>query len=212
MKVLDKIISDAKVSSRKVLLVPVATIRHTPYNPKSRTSEGKRLAELVETVRKFGLQYPILITDDRMVVDGNRRLAACRTLGHEFIECIVSDASIDADELFSAINTSALNMAGKGWLEVARGGGKLPQREAALYDELHKRIGSYGIDLLIQQKLGLNILPLCKMVVAQGLTLRVEEVVMRVAMNKLTNKVNAIIRSDAAQAEKVAKLNALLES
>ena len=31
---------DAKVSERKILIVPIATITHTPYNPSDRTQEG----------------------------------------------------------------------------------------------------------------------------------------------------------------------------
>ena len=204
----DRVVFDAKVSDRKVLLVPVSTLKHTPYNPPSRTKEGAKLKQLIESVKKYGQAYPILITPDRDVIDGNRRLAASRTLGSEFIECIVCE--FDKDEAFSTVNTNAVPLGGKGWLSVARGGGWLPTKEREQYDEIHALIGSYGVDLLISQNQGLNVLPLCKVVCSQGITKRLEEVIMVTAMKKLTNKLNAIIRSDISRLEKCEAIDALL--
>lgn len=205
---IDKIVFDAKISERKILILPTESIKHTPYNPPSRTKEGAVLEKLIRAIKKHGLVYPILITADRDVIDGNRRLAACRIAGKKEIECIVSP--LDKDEVFSTINTTAVNMGGKGWLVVARGGGSLPQKEESAYRELFGLVGTYGIDLLIQKNIGLNILPLCKSVCAQGTTWRLEEVIMKTALNKLSNKLNAVIRSDAVQSEKVKAIDSLL--
>ena len=206
----DRIVFDASVSDRKILLVPVNTLKHTPYNPPSRTKEGVKLKKLIDSVKRYGQAYPILITQDRDVIDGNRRLAASRTLGIEFIECIVCD--FDKDEAFSTVNTNAVPLGGKGWLSVARGGGWLPKKERSEYDELHALVGSYGIDLLISQNQGLNVLSLCKNVCAQGITKRLEEVIMLTAMKKLTNKLNAVIRSDSSRDDKCCAINNLLDS
>lgn len=209
-KFTDKIIFDAKVSERKILMVPVVSIRHTPYNPPSRTKDGKAMEKLIEAIRKHGLVYPLLITDDRNLIDGNRRLTACRALGWEFVECIVSP--LDKDELFGDVNTNAIPLGGKGWLHVGRGGGRLPSKEAIQYRELHSLIGNYGIDKLILRNVGLNILPLCKVVCSYGTAKRVEEVIMLCASGKLSNKLNAEIRSNKTRAEKVAAMDALLEA
>ena len=206
----DKIIFDAKVSDKKILLVPIESIRHTPYNPPSRTRDGKALQKLVETIRRHGLVYPLLITDARDLVDGNRRLTACRLLGHEFVDCIV--APQNKDELFGDINTSAVPLGGKGWLHVARGGGRLPSKEGAQYKELHGLIGSYGIDQLIAKNVGLNILPLCKTVCSYGTVKRLEEVIMKCALGKLSNKLNAEIRSSKTRAEKASAMDAIMEA
>ena len=206
----DKIIFDAKVSERKILLVPIASIRHTPYNPPNRTKDGHAMKKLAETIRKHGLIYPLLITDDRNLIDGNRRLTACRSLGWEFVECIISP--LDKDELFGDVNTNAMPLGGKGWLHVARGGGKLPEKESSLYKELHSLIGNYGIDKLIAKNVGLNILPLCKTVCSFGTSKRVEEVIMLCADGKLSNKLNAEIRASKTRAEKVAAMDAILEA
>jgi hypothetical protein len=205
----DRVIFDAKVSERKVLLVPVNTLRHTPYNPPSRTKEGKKLTLLVESLKKYGQAYPILITSDRDVIDGNRRLIASKSIGNEFIECIIFDG--DKDEVFNTLNTTPVPMGGKGWLVSARKGGKLPPKELAIYNELFALIGSYGIDLLISQNVGLNILPLCKGVCAQGTAKSLDEVIMKTAMHKLSNKLNFIVRSGKSMDKKVKEIDDLLD-
>jgi hypothetical protein len=206
--VMKKVVFDAKVSDRKILIVPIHTIRHTPYNPATRTKEGKRLRLLIKEIEDRGLIYPILITSGRDVIDGNRRLAACRTLGMTEIECIVSD--INRDEAFTVVNTTAVPIGGKGWLEIGLGNGYMPEKERRQYEELLELIGTYGIKLLIDQNLGLNILPLCKHVTAIDAKYSLPQIIMLVATHKLTNKVNAIIRADSSRAEKVAAIDALL--
>lgn len=206
--VLDKIIFDAEVSARKIIIVPIETLRHTPYNPVGRTKEGKKLTRLVETVVKYGQIYPILITEDRDVVDGNRRLAACRLAGLSKVECIVSP--LDRDETFNIVNTTAEKIAGKGWLEIGRGGGKLPATEGAQYRELHSLVGNYGVDLLIQKGLGLNILGLCKQVCSFGTAMRLEEVIMAAAQGRLTNRLNMEVRSRKTTDEKRRAMDELL--
>lgn len=206
--VAEKIIFDAKVSERKILIVPTHTIRHTPYNPADRTKEGEKLRRLIAEIRERGLIYPILITAGRDVIDGNRRLAACRTLGHKTIECIVSD--LDRDEAFTVVNTTAVPIGGKGWLEIGMGNGYMPEKMRRQFDELYSLVGAYGIKLLIDQKLGLNILPLSKSVTALDAKYRLDQIVMAIAAHKLTNKVNFIVRSGATREEKVAAMDALL--
>lgn len=203
-----RLVFDAEVSERRILIVPVHTIRHTPYNPAARTKEGEKLRRLVAEIQTRGLIYPILITADRDVIDGNRRLAACRTLGHKTIECIVSN--IDRDQAFTVVNTTAIPIGGKGWLEIGVGGGHMPAKQRAQYDELHELIGAYGVKVLIDQNLGLNVLPLCKSVAALDAKYSLAELVMQTALRKLTNRLNAIVRSGESREAKVAAVDQLL--
>ena len=204
----DRVIFDAQVSDRKIVFVPVHTIRHTPYNPPGRTAEGAALTKLVDTIKEHGLQYPLLITAERDLVDGNRRLTAVKQLGWRTVECIV--ATRQADQLFRDMNTSAVPIRGKGWLYIGRTGGALPKKEAAMYAELHGLIGNYGIDALLSANLGLNVLPLCKNVCAFGATHRLAEVIFACAERKLTNKLNTVIRADIPREQKREQLDALL--
>lgn len=203
-----RLVFDAEISERRILVVPIHTIRHTPYNPAARTKEGEKLRQVVTAIEKHGLMYPILITTDRDVIDGNRRLAACRTLGRKTIECIVSD--LDRDQAFTMVNTTAIPIGGKGWLEIGMGGGHMPAKQRALYDELHDLIGSYGVKVLIDQSLGLNVLPLCKSVAALDAKYALSELVMQTALKKLTNRFNAVVRSSGSREEKVAAIDGIL--
>jgi hypothetical protein len=207
---LDRIVFDAKVSERKILIVPVSTITHTAYNPAARTKEGAKLKKLTESIKKHGLAYPILITADRDLVDGNRRLTACRALGHDTIECVI--LGMDRDEAFTTINTTSMPIGGKGWLEIGRGGGFLPEKEAKQYNELSALVGRYGIDLLIKQSLGLNVLSLCKSVVELGIRSSLEELILLTATHRLTNKINAELRADKPKEEKARAINRLIRS
>lgn len=204
------LVVDCEVTDVKVLNVPIHTIRLTPYNPSSRTADGAKLQELVEAIRKHGLSYPILITTDRDLVDGHRRLRACQLLGHSHINCIVTP--VDRDELFGVVNNTALPIASRGWLQVARGGGKVPPRFRSQYDELLRLVGNYGVDLLIRQGLGMNLLGLCKQVCALDGKYNLPDVIMAAATKKLTNKLNAVLRSSQQREDKVRQLDALLEA
>ena len=206
--VLDRVVFDSEISERKILIVPIHTVRHTPYNPANRTKEGEKLRRLISEIQGRGLIYPILITSDRDVIDGNRRLAACRALGHKTIECIVSD--LDRDEAFTVVNTTAIAIGGKGWLEIGMGNGYMPSKMRQQYDELYSLIGAYGVKLLIDRNLGLNILPLCKSVAALDAKYSLAQIVMAVAARKLTNKVNFILRAGGEREAKVSVMDAVL--
>lgn len=207
----DRVVFDAKVSEKKILLIPIETVVVTPYNPKARTAEGVKLKRLTDSIRKHGLIQPLIITSDRDLVDGNRRLAAAKLVGLPLVECIVLPDGVNKDEVFGEVNTTAEKIGGRGWLEACRKGYKTPPKTIkAQYDELFGLIGSYGVDLLIRNKLGLNILQLCKDVRSIGLPIRLDEMLMKVASRKLTNRINAIRRSSDEVDHKVKSLMELL--
>jgi hypothetical protein len=204
------IIFDCKVSERKILCVPITTIVCAPYNPRARTAEGKKLQNLIDAIKEYGLLYPLLITTDRELVDGHRRLAACIALGYTQVECIVID--MDRDKAFTAINTTPEKLGGKGWLEVGLGGGHLKAKERDQYRELFSLVGKFGIQLLIRKNLGLNILPLCRSVSTLGLQRDLDEIILLTAKNGLTNKINFELRADKPKAEKVEALERLFRN
>lgn len=211
MTVLDKIVFDAKVSERKILLIPTDTIVATSYNPKARTKQGMAMSALSESVRRFGLIQPLIITADRDLVDGNRRLKAAQLAGKQYVECIILPVDVDKDAVFCDVNTTSEKIGGKGWLESIRlGNTKAPKKYLSQYNELFKLIGTYGIDMLIEKRIGLNILDLCKSVKSLGLVMRLETIIIKVAERKLTNKINGIYRVDMPRTEKVELLEQLL--
>ena len=210
----DKIIFDAEVSDRKILRIPVGTIIATAYNPKDRTAEGAKLSALTETVKRYGVIQPIIITDSRDLVDGNRRLAAAKKAGMSHIDCIILPESVDKDVVFGDLNTTSEKIGNRGWLYICRHGIKNPPKEVlSTYQELHKLIGNYGVDLMIERKLGLGLLKQCKEIKGQGIVMRLDQLIMRVTQGRLTNRLNVIMRDRGmTQAEKVVALTAVLEA
>lgn len=214
MQVLDKIIFDAEVAERKILRIPVSTIAATPYNPSDRTQDGKELRRLVATVQKYGVIQPIIITADRDLVDGNRRLSAAKLAGHTHIECIILDHGVERDEVFGDLNSTSKKITNRGWLYACRHGIKNPPKEVGeQYQELFKLIGTYGVDQLIEKRLGLSLLAMCKTVKAQGVAMRLDEIIMRIARGRLTNSVNMAMRSKSmTQEQKAAAITAYLDA
>lgn len=213
MKVLDKIIFDAEVSERKILRIPVNTIVATPYNPKERTEAGKKLRELTETIKSYGVIQPIIITADRDLVDGNRRLAATKLAGLSHIECIILSPEVDKDRVFGDLNTTSEKITNRGWLQACRYGMRTPpEKVRKQYSELYKLVGDYGIDLMLEKKMGLGLLDQCKQVKAQGVAMTLGQIIIRTAQRKLTNRLNVVMRDKSlSQLERAAELQAILE-
>lgn len=209
----DKIIFDAKVSDRKILEIPTDTIVAAAYNPKDRTKYGAKLRALAETIKKYGVVQPIIITSERDLVDGHRRLAAAKMAGLKFIDCIILPSSVDKDEVFGDLNTSSEKIGGKGWIAAYRYGlRKLPAQEMARCQALHKMLGDYGMDVLIANKIGTNILPFCQQIKAEGVAMRLDELILKVVQHRLVNKLNTIKRIDADRAEKLRQMHLVLEA
>lgn len=209
-EMMDKIVFDAEISERKILKIPVGTIVATPYNPSDRTQAGAELRRLVKTVKQYGVIQPIIITADRDLVDGNRRLAAAKIAGMTHIECIILDQQVEKDHVFGDLNTTCKKLNNRGWMYACRYGIKNPPKEIEdQYRELSNLVGTHGVDLLIEKKFGLTILTLCKLVKAQGVPMRLDEIIMRVAKGKLSNRVNMACRSKTMS--QMRKVEALVE-
>lgn len=68
---------------------------------------------LAENIKTYGLRQPLLVTADDgkyMVVDGGRRLAACKKIGMVNIPCIVLTADEVNEDLSLILNTHRLNL------------------------------------------------------------------------------------------------------
>lgn len=57
------------------------------------------IADLMESISKYGLLNPITITESRELLAGFRRLEACKALGMTEVECRVVPALTDIDKL-----------------------------------------------------------------------------------------------------------------
>lgn len=76
--------------------LPVAQLRHHPDNPPGRHVD---VDELADSIRAVGILQPLLVEPDPsggwVVLAGNRRLAAARSLGLTAVPCVVRAAHDD---------------------------------------------------------------------------------------------------------------------
>lgn len=119
---------------------------HTPWNPPSRcdatTHDFKKLCKSIE---RFGQQVPVIISPDGMIIDGNRRTAACAILQLK-VECIVRGE--DTAELYKELNAERKNIAGKDCLQIYI---KEPRaavsRVNSTFNKLQEEIGFYSLKM-----------------------------------------------------------------
>ncbi len=72
----------------------VAELRVDPLNPRGPLSDDDpKVLELVESIKLHGLLTPLLVTPDRLVVDGHRRFAAARLAGAVMVPTTVRPLS-----------------------------------------------------------------------------------------------------------------------
>lgn len=113
-----------------------------PANPLRVAMDDDKLAELERDIRQNGLYYPLLVRRVGAryeVVDGHRRLVACRNIGLHELPCLVygeSSPPLEAVKLKSNLlredNTDA---------EIAIWLGELVQKHGATLEALSKLVG-----------------------------------------------------------------------
>lgn len=91
----------------------IKELKLAKFNPQSRQADVRILCQSIERV---GLLYPVLITKQHEVVDGHRRVAACKKLGWTDIPTLVAEGS--QAEMFAEINSSARPVSGNQTLQV----------------------------------------------------------------------------------------------
>jgi len=111
----------------KVELVPIGSIRPSPFNPKERT-DPKRLRDLKEDIRKHGLLYPIQVTADGEIIDGHRRYEVLKELGEEQIPVFRRSVN-DSEEIFQSCNLTSERLSGAQWLQRWLQGGDVPKEK-----------------------------------------------------------------------------------
>lgn len=72
----------------------IADLRPDPLNPRGEISDDDpAVLELADSIRTLGLRVPLLVTPDRLVVDGHRRFVAARLAGVVMVSTIVDALS-----------------------------------------------------------------------------------------------------------------------
>ena len=59
-----------------------------PYARNARTHSKKQVKQIAESIKGFGFNNPVLISDDNEIVAGHGRYAAAKHLGLETVPCV----------------------------------------------------------------------------------------------------------------------------
>ncbi len=135
------IFGKAKMINR-VLLIPLDAIEANPYQPR-RNFDEKALRELADSIAQNGLLQPVSVRqrdDGRYeLIAGERRVMACRMLGHEKIRAIVETVSDEKSAVFALIEN--LQRRDLNFFEEAQGIQRLMQCGHMSQQEAAKKLG-----------------------------------------------------------------------
>ncbi len=108
-------------------MVSVDELRAAKFNPNKRTTP-KNLSGLMSSVAANGMPVPIVITEDKHVGDGHRRLACAKLLGWTEVPAVVWPGKT-AEQIWSTLNAHQMNMTAAQWLEAVVCGMSIDQPE-----------------------------------------------------------------------------------
>lgn len=124
-----------------VTMIPIDRIQVNPHQPRKRF-DLRELNELVDSIKKYGIIQPIVITrygDGYQLIAGERRLRASKLAGKDVIPAIIRDAQEQEKmELALIENIQRKNLNA---LEEAISYARLMQEFSLTQDEVAQRVG-----------------------------------------------------------------------
>lgn len=96
--------------------LPIGSIKPAKYNPTNRGDSVGKKSHLGPSMKRFGMIQPLLVTKDRHLVDGHRRLATAIKLGWK--EVPVLEVPGSAAELYAEVNRLAIKINGNQALQI----------------------------------------------------------------------------------------------
>jgi hypothetical protein len=89
-------------------ILKVSDLKFADYNPRTITKDAYR--GLTKSIKKYGLNMPILVNSDNTIISGHQRVRVCKDLGVEEVKCYVYDLErLDEEELNILMNSSAIS-------------------------------------------------------------------------------------------------------
>lgn len=96
LKVSSQCLKSDLLPKLKMEVIPLNALVSSPQSV--RKTSKHQLARVVRSMRRFGVQHPILISADYEIIDGQTRVGAARKLGLKEIPCVVVD-DLSEDEI-----------------------------------------------------------------------------------------------------------------
>lgn len=125
----------AKLNQDELIRIDPSELKFAPWNPSRRIdATDQAFQKLMESLRKYGQFLPAIINEHGLVIDGNRRVAACGLLGIA-VECVVRTRA-DAFKIYEVVNNVRLGITGAQVAEIyskeSRANGKTAQTNRRL--------------------------------------------------------------------------------
>lgn len=176
--------------------VPIDKVRPNPYQPRRFFSE-EAISELAGSIRAVGLLQPISVrrvADGYELIAGERRLRACRSLGHSTIRALVQTEMVDQDSAMLAMIEN-LQRENLHFFEEAEGYQNLIREHGFTQEELARRLSKNQSTIANKLRI-LRLPPAIKTrILKSSLTERHARALLRLhneaAQNKLIDKVIA---------------------
>jgi len=124
----------------KLATLKLTDVKPSPLNPPTRERNVNKLAE---SIKKVGLLQPIVIASNKTVIDGHRRLMACKLLEMDTIPVIQHNSTSAKvyDELFVHTNEHTQLMNGHQYLWRYLNGAEIPKYHECRIKWIEKALG-----------------------------------------------------------------------
>lgn len=145
----------------KLQQLPTSTLIPAPYNPAIRT-EKTVLKTLLDSIKQFGIMYPIMIDKNRRVIDGHRRLACAKQLKLKTVPTFLSDTKLSTDKVYELVNTTSRKMSPNEMIYVYINGGHVPKRIEKQISQLKEIVGAEELKRLGNRYVSIAVLSMGK--------------------------------------------------
>ena len=196
-----------------IVYVSISELTSLKFNPETRVGI-RQLKKLKNDIDKHELHDPIKINQHFEIIDGHRRVAACKALGFETMPVLVRNIDDEArNQMYVAMNTVPQNIKARDWLGIYLDKGPVGEKELKSIKDLENIIGIEGLCEFRKLKLSAD----SALKVARGVQLYIPDVDMKsliltVARKKLSNTFVAIDRDKTYDlATKYANLRRLIK-
>lgn len=117
-------------------------LKPSPQQPPART---ENVAELKESIARFGIQVPLIVTHDGHIIEGHRRWRCAQMLKLPMVPILRQPQGIVAAELYETLNSTARKLTPGEELHVHLRGGVVSKRTRAAIDYLALAVGPEGL-------------------------------------------------------------------
>jgi hypothetical protein len=106
--------TDTQVA-KTIALVAIKDIKSAPWNPPNRVEE-RRLRGLQQSIEDIGMIYPVILDENKNLVDGHRRVAISRRLGWKHVPAITITSEFE--HAYGSIQLNQMKLSGNDILGV----------------------------------------------------------------------------------------------